>query len=133
MALWAGEWTMIPSLSFYDHGSAPLWGRYAIAQHQDSVRFEIAWQPVSGDEMQIAFSGPLGPRHAVTDIPGITHAQYTAETDQVLISRAFDGETERAYAARRVADDGQMMAVRQRNALPDGSVSQIFQVYRRSG
>ena len=133
MGHWAGNWSLIPSLSIYDHGTSPLWGRYVIALTENFVTFEIAWQPVDGEEMEIAFSGPLGIRHAVSDIPGLTHAEYHAESDQVLISRAFQNRDELSYAERRVSDLGDMMAVLQRNRLPDGSQSHIFQVYRRSG
>ena len=128
---YAGQWQLLPELSFYETGRAPDRGVYTISVHEGSVAFIIEWT-LDGENHSVSFGGPLdGELHPAPRPEGAMTA-YTRVSSRILESTLVVDDAVVAVARRQVSEDGQLMAVLQQNLSPDGDEVRITQVYRRA-
>ncbi|MCB1332274.1 MAG: hypothetical protein KDK26_01130 [Roseivivax sp.] len=125
-----GHWTLIPELCHYAPGSPPEDGRYEIGLIDGRFVFVIRWTK-DGAPQTASFSAPADGSEEPSDLPGLTHFTVSAPDPSTLDSAAFAGQTRRAWARRRVSQDGTLLSVYMENPGPEGP-QRIYQVYRRS-
>lgn len=133
---YVGEWVLIPELSLYASGVAPIAGRYTIARaDDDQLAVEVVWRmPDDTADRSTRFGGIAdGSRVALPasevgpDAYSLTHVDAST-----LDSAAYRGTTRLAYARRVVSADGALLAVVQEALMPEGMPVRNFQVYRRA-
>jgi hypothetical protein len=132
-----GSWELVPELSLYELGTAPASGRYEIASDgSGGVEVSIRWtMEPGGAEHSTAFAGQTDGK-AVPLPPGAPGAGPDAFSLTRVDSRTLDSAALRqgavvAFARRVASHDGQLLAVVQEGARPDGTRFRNFQVYRR--
>jgi hypothetical protein len=125
-----GPWVLVPELCHYSAGAPPEAGTYEIGQIDGRFVFGISWTK-DGQGHSTTFSAPDDGSPEETAIPGLTHVAVTAIDDGTIDSAAFAGDEVKAYARRRVSDDGGLLTVYMENAGPKGP-EMIYQVYRKA-
>jgi hypothetical protein len=128
MGHWLGTWELVPELSHYSAGGPPESGLYRIWRDGGLIRFQVDWV-ASGQARSVSFATPEDASDA--PYPGLDRMFATVVSADVLDTTAFKDGQRIAYARRRVAAAGDLMAVFQDNAGPEGPV-QIHQLYRRT-
>ena len=132
-----GSWELVPELSLYEQGATPASGRYEIASGgAGGVEVSICWtMEEGGTEHATSFEGrtdgqpvplPGGGSGAGPDAFALTRVD-----SRTLDSAALRQGTVVAFARRVASLDGQLLAVVQEAARPDGTRSRNFQLYRR--
>ena len=132
--LYVGTWHLVPELSLYALGTPPVSGTYEISQSRDGVSFRVRWR-LDGDEADRSseFGGKTdGSRIALPASGGPDSFSIEAVDDRTLDSSAFRGEKRVAWARRVASADGDLLAVVQEAAGPQGELLRNFQVYRRA-
>jgi hypothetical protein len=131
-----GAWELVPELSLYEFGPKPESCIYEIGIGGGGIRVVISWRMhPEGAESVTEFSGrPDGSVQRVSGSPprgAPTEFSLTHVDAQTLDSAALlDGKV--VASARRVASaDGNLLAIAQEGAKPDGGRYRNFQVYRR--
>ena len=124
-----GRWALIPELSIYQQGSAPLSGVYEIARRKEQFEFRVRWTPVDGGAQEIAFAGSASGEK--TDVGGGLAMAVVVVSDSILDTTAYLGDRRVGYARRAASEDGALLSVMQEAFADDGAAIRNFQVYRR--
>jgi hypothetical protein len=132
--LFIGTWRLVPELSVYTTGMAPVEGTYDITlTSPGEIDIRICWR-MEGDatDNTIHFGGTVdGVHHRLPEVGSGPNAFTLSRIDErILDSAALRGDEVLAYARRVVSRDGQLMAVVQETHVA-GEKLRNFQVYRR--
>lgn len=124
---------MIPELSHYQVGEAPLQGTYLIEEIDGTVQFTVGWTGADGQNQSIGFGAPATGEQVTSDFAGVDTFSVLHEDDNTLLSDAVIAGVVVSKAVRRVSTDGSLMSVLQENADGQGGWIRIVQVYKRIG
>ena len=137
--MYLGTWELMPELSSYEAGTAPLSGVYEIKESARGIlELSVRWRmPGDDSERTTTFGGPSdGKAMTLPAIPGapadapdtfsLTHID-----ERTLESAAMRGGEKLMYARRTVSHDGSLLVVVQENVIAPGKRARNFQVYRR--
>ena len=130
-----GTWQLIPELSIYTTGAAPVAGTYDIvASGPGAIDISICYR-MEGDasDTTIHFGGRMDGSHQTLPDSGAGPNAFTLARidDRTLDSAALRGDEVLAIARRVVSHDGLLMAVMQESHI-GGEKLRNFQVYRRA-
>jgi len=133
--LFIGTWQLVPELSLYTTGAAPVAGTYDIIETAaGAIDISICYR-MEGDESDktIHFGGSVdGAHHPLPDSGAGPNAFTLTRIDRrTLDSAALRGDEVLAFARRIVSADGSLMAVVQETHT-GGEKLRNFQVYRRA-
>ncbi len=126
-----GEWELVPELSLYENGEPPRSGTYRLSLDGDAIAASIDWVDAQGASETVAFGGPLDGSEVVLDTQGPAVLALERLDAATLDSVVRVAGQQVAWARRRASDDGQLLAVVQTGATPEGEPFRNFQVYRR--
>lgn len=129
-----GTWRLVPELSLYTTGAAPVAGTYDIvAAGPSAIDISICYR-MEGDAVDktIHFGGRMDGSHQALPDSGAGPNAFTLTRidERTLDSAALRGDEVLAFARRVVSLDGSLMAVMQETHI-GGEKLRNFQVYRR--